>query len=118
MAVAPFMSQDPHPEGKRSTPRLHVPVGVSVNLTLAKNSSVFVNLRDVSDKGACVVRQGTLDLQEDDLVTVEILKDDSAAKISLSCKVCWVRDTGFNTYVGLSFVHSNLSQEDLARLIG
>jgi hypothetical protein len=112
------MSQDPHPDGKRSTPRLHVPVGVSVNLTLNTNSSVFVNLRDVSDKGACVVLQGTLDLQEDDIVTVEILKDDSAAKISLRCKVCWVRDTGFNTYVGLSFVHSNLSQEDLARLIG
>ena len=77
MAVVPFMSQDPHPDGKRSTPGLHVPVGVSVNLTLNTNSSVFVNLRDVSDKGACVVLQGTLDLQEDDIVTVEILKDDS-----------------------------------------
>ncbi len=38
---------------------------------------MFVNLRDVSDKGSCVVRQGTLDIQEDDIVTVEILKDDS-----------------------------------------
>jgi hypothetical protein len=111
------MSQDPHPDGKRSTPRLHVPVGVSVNLTLNTNSSVFVNLRDVSDKGACVVRQGTLDLQEDDIVTVEILKDDSAAKVSLSCKVCWLRYTGFNTYLGLSFISSTLSQDTLARLM-
>jgi hypothetical protein len=77
MAVAPVMSQDPHPEGQRSTQRLQVPAGVSVNLTLTTQSSVFVNLRDVSDKGACVVRQGTLDIQEDDIVTVEILKDDS-----------------------------------------
>ena len=111
------MSQDPHPDGKRSTPGLHVPVGVSVNLTLNTNSSVFVNLRDVSDKGACVVLQGTLDLQEDDIVTFEILKDDSAAKVSLSCKVCWLRYTGFNTYLGLSFISSTLSQNTIARLM-
>ena len=117
MAVVPFMSQDPHPDGKRSTPGLHVPVGVSVNLTLNTNSSVFVNLRGVSDKGACVVRQGTLDLQEDDFVTFEILKDDSAAKVSLGRKVCWLRYTGFNTYLGLSFISSTLSQNTLARLM-
>jgi hypothetical protein len=111
------MSQDLHPEGKRSTPRLHVPVGVSVSLTLPTKQSVFVNLRDVSEKGACVVRQGTLDIQEDDNVVILILEYDAASRISLRCKVCWVRDTGFNTYLGLSFVHSTLSQDDLARLV-
>jgi hypothetical protein len=31
--------------------------------------------------------------------------------------VCWIRDTGFNTYVGLSFVNAALSQESLNKLI-
>lgn len=117
MAVAPFMSQDLHPEEKRRSPRLHVPVGVSVSLRLPTKQSVFVNLRDVSENGACVLRQGTLDIQVDDNVVILVLEYDSAAKITLPCKVRWVRGTGFNTYVGLSFVSSSLSQEALTRLI-
>ena len=117
MAVAPFMSQDPNPEEKRRSRRLHVPVGVSVSLRLPTKQSVFVNLRNVSEYGACVVRQGTLDIQEDDTVVILVLEYDSASRISLLCKVCWLRDTGFNTYVGLSFVNSSLSQESLTRLV-
>lgn len=117
MAIAPFMYQDQHPEGKRRTPRLHVPVGVSVSLTLTTKQSVFVNLRDVSESGACVVRQGSLDIEEDDNVVILILEYDAASRISLRCKVRWIRDTGFNTYVGLSFVNATLSQESLNRLI-
>ncbi|MCT0207712.1 PilZ domain-containing protein [Synechococcus sp. CS-1332] len=109
---------DLHPEEKRRAPRLHVPVGVSVSLKLASKQSVFVNLRDVSEKGACVVRQGTLDVEEDDDVVILVLEYDTASRISLRCKVCWVRDTGFNTYAGLSFVNSSLSQEALTRLVG
>ncbi|MCP9835598.1 MULTISPECIES: PilZ domain-containing protein [unclassified Cyanobium] len=111
------MSQDLHPEEQRRSPRLLVPVGVSVSLRLASKQSVFVNLRNVSEKGACVVRQGSLDINEDDNVVILVLEYDSAAKITLPCKVCWVRNTGFNTYVGLSFVNSTLSQDALTRLI-
>jgi Tfp pilus assembly protein PilZ len=118
MAIAPVMSQDLHPEEKRRNQRLQVPVGVSVSLRLPTKQSVFVNLRNVSENGACVVRQGTLDIEVDDNVVILILEYDSASRISLRCKVCWVRDTGFNTYLGLSFFHSTLSQEDLARLVG
>lgn len=117
MAVTPVMSQDLHPEEKRRNPRLQVPVGVSVSLKLPTQQSVFVNLRNVSENGACVVRQGTLDIQEDDNVVILILEYDAASRVSLRCKVCWIRDTGFNTYVGLSFVNAALSQESLNRLI-
>jgi hypothetical protein len=117
MAVAPFVFQDLHPEEKRRSPRLYLPVGVSVSLRLPTKQSVFVNLRDVSENGACVVRQGTLDIQEEDKVVILVLEYDAASRISLLCKVCWVRNTGFNTYVGLSFVKSTLTQETLNKLI-
>ncbi|MBW4530257.1 MAG: PilZ domain-containing protein [Aphanothece saxicola GSE-SYN-MK-01-06B] len=94
-----------------------MPVGVSVSLTLTNKHAVFVNLRDVSESGACVVRQGSLDIQEDDIVVFEVLDYDAASKISLRCKACWVRDTGFNTYVGLSFLKSTLSQDTLTRFL-
>jgi hypothetical protein len=117
MAVAPLMSQDLHPEEKRHSTRLHVPVGVSVSLRLPTKQSVFVNLRNVNENGACVVRQGALAIQEEDNVVIMVLEYGPASRISILCKVCWLRDTGFNTYVGLSFVDSTLSQEDLTRLI-
>lgn len=111
------MSQDQHPEGRRSTPRLHVPVGVSVSLSLPSKQSVFVNLRDVSEKGACVLRQGTLEIKKDDDVIFEARNYDTGATIKLCCKVRWMRATGFSTYVGLSFISSSLSKESLTRLL-
>lgn len=111
------MSPDPHPEGQRSTPRLHVPVGVSVSLVLATKQSVFVNLRDVSEKGACVLRQGTLEIKEDDHVIFVARDYDADLNIRLLCTVRWVRATGCNTYVGLSFINATLSQDSLTRLV-
>lgn len=111
------MSQDQHPEGKRSTPRLQVPVGVSVSLTLPSKQSVFVNLRDVSEKGACVMRMGGLAIQTDDNVIFEARDYDSGSAIKLRCKVRWVRATGFGTQLGLSFLSSSLSEDSLTRLV-
>lgn len=114
---ARFMPQDQHPEGKRASTRHHVPVGVSVSLTLATKQSVFVNLRDVSEQGACVLRQGSLDVQEDDTVIFEARNYDAGSKVTLRSKVRWVRNTGFNTYVGLSFLNASLPQDALTRLV-
>jgi hypothetical protein len=111
------MSQDQHPEGKRASPRHPVPVGVSVSLTLPTKQSVFVNLRDVSEHGACVLRQGRLDIKEDDTVIFEARNYEAGSKLTLRSKVRWVRNTGFNTYVGLAFVNASLSQDALTRLV-
>lgn len=111
------MSQDQHSEGKRAATRHHVPVGVSVSLTLATKQSVFVNLRDVSEHGACVLRQGSMDIKEDDTVIFEARNYDAGSKLTLRSKVLWVRNTGFNTYVGLAFVGASLSQDALTRLV-
>jgi hypothetical protein len=92
-------------------------VGVSVSLTLPTKQSVFVNLRNVSEKGACVLRQGTLNIHKDDDVIFEARDYDSGATIKLRCKVRWVRATGFSTYVGLCFISSSLSEESLTRLV-
>ncbi|MBD2550560.1 PilZ domain-containing protein [Microcystis elabens FACHB-917] len=117
------MSQDQHSEGKRAATRHHVPVGVSVSLTLATKQSVFVNLRDavnlrdVSEHGACVLRQGSMDIKEDDTIIFEARNYDAGSKLTLRSKVLWVRNTGFNTYVGLAFVGASLSQDALTRLV-
>jgi PilZ domain len=112
-----LMYQDQHPEGKRARTRHLVPVGVSVSLILPTKKSVFVNLRDVSAQGACILRQGNLDVQEDDTIVFEAHNFDAGSKVALRSKVRWVRNTGFNTYVGLSFVNASLSQDALTRLV-
>lgn len=111
------MSQDQHPKGKRAATRHHVPVGVSVSFTLATKQSVFLNLRDVSEHGACLLRQGSLDIKEDDTVIFEARNYNAGSQLTLRSKVRWVRNTGFNTYVGLAFVGASFSQDALTRLV-
>jgi hypothetical protein len=110
------LAQDPYPHGKRGAERDLVPIGVSVSLTLSPRQSVFVNVRDVSATGACVVRHGDLTIEEDDNVVVEARNHESGASINLRSRVRWVRHTGSNTYVGLSFIGSPLSPRALLKL--
>ncbi len=111
------MSQDQQPsEGRREASRSLLPIGISVSLTLASKRSAFVNLRNVSRTGACVVRQGRLDITEDDTVVFEARNYDTGATISMRSRVRWVRNTGFNTYVGLSFIGTTLSPKSLFKL--
>ena len=42
---------------------------------------------------------------------------DAGSKLTLRSKVRWVRNTGFNTYVGLSFINASLPLEALTRLV-
>jgi len=79
--------------------------------------SVFVIFRDVSAQGACVLRQGSLDVKEDDTVIFEARNYDAGSKLTLRSKLRWVRNTGFNTDVGLSFVNASLSQDAHTRLV-
>ncbi|MDM7954664.1 MAG: PilZ domain-containing protein [Cyanobium sp. CZS 25K] len=111
------MSQDSHPEGRRGANRHLVPMGISVSVTLPNKQSLFVNLRDISKTGACVVRQGTLNVKEDDTIIFEARNYDSGSTISIDSRVCWVRKTGFNTYLGLSFISTTLSPKSLLRLL-
>ncbi|MEA5442323.1 PilZ domain-containing protein [Cyanobium gracile] len=110
------MSQDSHPEARRGATRHHVPLGISVSVTLPTKQSLFVNLRDISKTGACVVRQGTLDIKEDDTIIFEARNYDSGSTISIRSKVIWVRDTGFNTYLGLSFISTTLTPKSMLKL--
>jgi hypothetical protein len=107
---------DQHPGGKRAEARHLVPIGVSVSITLPSKKSAFVNLRDISKHGACVVRQGRLDIQEDDTVVFEARNYDTGSKITIRSKVRWVRNTGFNTYAGLAFIGTTLMPKSLFKL--
>ena len=110
------MSQDSHPEGRRGTPRHLVPIGISVCVILPSKQSLFVTLRDISKTGACVVRQGTLEVEEDESIIFEARNYDSGAAISIASSVRWVRKTGLNTYVGLSFISTTLTPKALLKL--
>lgn len=116
MALGSGIAQDQHPETRRSATRRLASLSGSVSLLLPSQQSIFVNLRDISEKGACVVRQGRLEIQEGVVVHFEARNYDSGQLISLRSKVRWVRGTGFNTYVGLAFSAAALSQEALAAL--
>jgi hypothetical protein len=110
------MSQDSHPEARRRAPRHLVPIGVSVSVILPSKQSLFVTLRDISRTGACVVRQGKLEVKEDDSVIFEARNYESGATIKIPSKVCWTRETGFNTYAGLSFINTTLQPKALLKL--
>lgn len=116
-AIAETMSPDQQPsEGRRGASRSLLPIGISVSLTLASKRSAFVNLRNVSRTGACVVRQGRLDITEDDTVIFEARNYDTGTVIRMRSRVRWLRNTGFNTYVGLSFIDTTLSPKSLFKL--
>ena len=85
-------------------------------MILPSKQSLFVTLRDISKTGACVVRQGALEVDEDDSIIFEARNYDSGSTISIASNVRWVRKTGFNTYVGLSFIGTTLTPKALLKL--
>lgn len=97
------------PEGPRGssedriTPRKVVPLGLYAGLTLPNRRTVAVTLRDISRVGACVARQGQLEIDEGDLVSLDLRDTTGGEKMSLQAEVRWHHYGGFNTYVGLYF---------------
>jgi len=87
----------------RSALRHLLPPGVSASVILASGRPVYVNLRDVSRTGACIVRRGGLDVRENENVLFEVSDFEIQQKVSLPSRVQWVNASGYNTVVGLVF---------------
>lgn len=88
---------------QRITPRMVVPLGLYAGLTLPNRRILAVTLRDISRVGACVARQGQLEIEEGDLVSLDLRNAIGGERMTLQAEVRWQHYGGFNTYVGLFF---------------
>jgi hypothetical protein len=80
-----------------------LPEGVSASVRLESGRSVYVNVRDISRTGACVVRRGGLEVKENENVIFDVSDFEIQQKVSLTARVQWVSASGYNTIVGLVF---------------
>lgn len=87
----------------RITPRKVVPLGLYAGLTLPNRRVLAVTLRDISRVGACVARQGRVEIEEGDLVSLDLRNANGGERMSLQAEVRWQHYSGFNTYLGLYF---------------
>lgn len=80
-------------------------------MVLPNRQSVFVTLSDISRGGCCVVRKGTLAIQPEDRVCIEMWRDDIQTKVSLSASVRWVRQHEGRTTAGLRFLDTSVKTQ-------
>lgn len=97
----------------RNTNRKDLPVESPGRMVLPNQQSVFVNLRDISRGGCCVVRKGTMTLQAGDRVRIEMWRQDIETKASLPAIVRWVRHHDGKTRAGLRFVDTSVKTQRL-----
>lgn len=97
----------------RNTNRKDLPVESPGRMVLPNKQSVFVTLHDISRGGCCVVRKGTLSLNPEDRVCIEMWREDIQTKASLAATVRWVRQHDGKTKAGLRFVDSSVKTHRL-----
>lgn len=105
--AAPFLVDGDDGRTPRQARRSGLPLESPGRLVLANRQTVFVTLRDISRAGCCVVRKGSLQLQEGETVRIEIWRDDIQTKASLPATVRWVRLLEGTTRAGLRFLDSS-----------
>jgi c-di-GMP-binding flagellar brake protein YcgR len=92
----------------RNTNRKDLPLESPGRMVLPNQQSVFVTLHDISRGGCCVVRKGTLALNPEDRVRIEMWREDIQTKSSLSATVRWVRHHDGKTKAGLRFLDTSV----------
>lgn len=106
-------SQNEPAELPRNTNRKDLPVESPGRMVLPNQQSVFVTLHDISRGGCCVVRKGTLAVQPEDRVRIEMWREDIQTKASLSATVRWVRQHDGKTKAGLRFLDTSVKTHRL-----
>lgn len=114
-AAAAPEQQDPSP---RSAERNHLPDESPGRMVLPSHRSVFVLLKDVSRTGCCVVRKGSLALNPDDRVRIEMWREDIQTKASFAATVRWVKEDEEEglTRAGLRFIDTSVKTQRLIDL--
>ncbi len=87
----------------RTALRHVLPQGVSASLRLSSGRTVYVTVADISRTGACVIRRGSLELQANEELLLDISDYEQNQKFSLPARVQWVSTRSYNTLVGLVF---------------
>lgn len=87
----------------RTALRHVLPPGVSASIRLSTGRTVYVTVGDISRTGACVIRRGSLEVEANEEVLLDISDYEQHQNISLPARVQWVNTRSYNTLVGLLF---------------
>jgi hypothetical protein len=92
----------------RTALRHVLPPGVSASLRLSSGRTVYVTVGDISRTGACVIRRGSLEVEANEELLLDISDYEQNQKFSLPARVQWVSTRSYNTLVGLVFYQGPL----------
>jgi hypothetical protein len=93
---------------RRSSLRQALPSGVPASLHLPSGRTGFVTLGDISRAGACIVRRGSLDVQTNDHVFLNISDYGLFQSVYLSACGKWMNILSHQILVGLAFTDGPL----------
>ncbi len=93
---------------RRSSLRQALPSGVPASIHLPSGRSGFVTLGDISRAGACIVRQGSLEVQPNDQIFLSISDHDLFRNVYLSACVKWMTVLNQQIRIGLAFTEGPL----------
>jgi hypothetical protein len=95
-------------EDLRSSLRHILPRGVSASMRTVSGRILHVSVSDISRTGACVIRRGGIDVDQDEQVILDFSDTEHQQKLSLPSLVQWVNSTTYNTQIGLRFLQGPL----------
>ncbi len=80
-----------------------MPSGVPASIHLPSGRSGYVTLVDISRTGACIARQGSLEVKADDEISLDVSDDRLIQNVVLRALVKWINNCNDKTLVGLFF---------------
>ncbi|MCP9920819.1 PilZ domain-containing protein [Cyanobium sp. Cruz CV13-4-11] len=91
------------PQERRSSLRQALPSGIPASIHLPSGSAGFVTLGDISRTGACIVHRGSLEVNANDHVFLNVSDNRLFQNVYLSACVKWINILNHNIVVGLAF---------------
>lgn len=88
---------------RRNSLRQALPSGVPASIHLPSGRTGFVTLVDISRTGACIARQGSLEVKPDDEISLDVSDSRLLQNVVLPALVKWINICSGKTLVGLFF---------------
>jgi len=96
------------PVERRASFRQVLPSGIPASIHLPSGHSDFVTLCDISRAGACILRRGSLDINMNDQVYLNISDYGLFQNVYLAACVKWINTLNYKIHVGLAFAQGPL----------
>lgn len=93
---------------RRSSLRQVLPQGVPASIHLPSGQTGFVTLVDISRTGACIARQGSLEVKTDDEISLDVNDSKLLQNVALPAIVKWINNWCDKTHIGLFFAEGPL----------